>query len=75
VSYTFTIARAKELKADPSLIKEEAKVMQEAFDKQGTQEHSIEMSAHFNTAANTDDMFWKVITEFKLLEDIKNQSK
>lgn len=69
--YNFTIKRAREIQGNLEEAKKEAEVMKSAFDLQGNENHSLEMSANYNTACMLEDVFYNmVVPEYKKLINI-----
>lgn len=67
MNYNFSTKRANEINENNELAKEEALVMKAAFDKQGNQKHTIEMSHIYGQACINDRMFDLVVKEFRKL--------
>ena len=65
--YNFSTKRANEINNNNSLAIEEAKIMKQAFNKQGNQKHTREMTHIFNQSVINDQMFALVVKEFKKL--------
>jgi hypothetical protein len=75
MNYKFTVARAKEINADRSLVTEEADVMLKQFEKQGNRLHGRDMTHIYADSVIADKMFDLVADEFFRLDKLKLQQE